>query len=170
MTRRTTGPDLLVGGFVLLLGALTLWQASVIPTSPIYAQVGPKPVPYVVGAGLLALGAGLFASALRGGWSLSLEEVQEAPPTNWRALGLLLAGLLANLVLIGPFGFSLAATVQFVLVAAAFGSRRPLRDLAVALVLTLAVWFGFVEVLGVNIGAGLLEGLVLRALGLEAVP
>jgi putative tricarboxylic transport membrane protein len=158
-------PDVMVGGFVLLLGILALWQTSIIPTSPIYAQVGPKAVPYVVGAGLLALGVALLASALRGGWSHALEEVQEAPPTNWRALSLLLAGLAANLVLIGPFGFSLAATVQFVLVAAAFGSRRLLRDLLLALV----VWFGFVQVLGVNIGAGLLEGLVLRALGMDAI-
>jgi len=161
------GPDLLVGLFVLGLGALALWQAMVIPVSPIYAQVGPKAVPQVVAAGLLLLGAGLVYTALRGGWSWGLEEVQEAPPTNWRALTLVLAGLLANLALIGPFGFSLAATVQFVLVAAGFGSRRLLRDLALALALTLLVWFGFVEVLGVNIGAGVLEGLVLRALGRE---
>ena len=55
----------------------------------------------------------------------------------------------------------------FVLVAAAFGSRRFLRDAALALALTLATWFLFVELLGVNIGAGVLEGLVLRALGRE---
>jgi putative tricarboxylic transport membrane protein len=167
MPSRALGPDLAVGAFVLLLGALALWQAAIIPTSPIYAQVGPKAVPFVIGAGLLALGAGLVATALRGGWSWTLEEVQEAPPTNWRALGLLLAGLAANLALIGPFGFAIAATTQFVLVAAAFGSRHLLRDLAIALVLTLVVWFGFVEVLGVNIGAGVLEGLILRALGQE---
>jgi putative tricarboxylic transport membrane protein len=164
---RHAGPDLMVGLFVLLLGGLALWQAAAIPTSPIYAQVGPKAVPYVVGGGLLLLGAGLTVSALRGGWSSDLEAVREAPPANWRALGLLLAGLAANLALIGPFGFSVAASAQFVLVAAAFGSRRPLRDLLLAVLLTLAVWFGFVEVLGVNIGAGLLEGLVLRALGRE---
>jgi putative tricarboxylic transport membrane protein len=165
--RRTMRADLTVGLFVLLLGGLVLWQAAAIPTSPIYAQVGPKAVPYVVGAGLLALGVGLTIAALRGGWSWTLEEVQAAPPANWRALGLLLAGLAVNLALIGPFGFSVAASAQFVLVAAAFGSRRPLRDLVLALVLTLAVWFGFVQVLGVNIGAGVLEGLVLRALGKE---
>jgi len=160
-------PDILVGLFVLLLGGLALWQALTIPVSPIYAQVGPKAVPCAVAAGLLVLGGGLTLAALRGGWSHGLEEVQEAPPANLRALGLLGAGLLANLALIGPFGFSVAASVQFVLVATAFGSRRPLRDLVLALVLTLAVWFLFVEALGVNIGAGLLEGLVLRALGRE---
>ncbi|MFC7542200.1 hypothetical protein ACFQU2_25680 [Siccirubricoccus deserti] len=78
-----------------------------------------------------------------------------------------MAGLLANLALIGAYGFSAAASVQFVLVAAAFGSRRLVRDMALALVLTLAVWFGFVELLGVNIGAGVLEAMVLRAVGWE---
>jgi putative tricarboxylic transport membrane protein len=161
-------PDVAAGLAVVALGGVTLWQALVIPESPIYAQVGPKAVPFVVAGGLLLLGAGLVYQALRGGgWSHELEEVREAPPVNWRAFGLLLAGLLANLLLIVPLGFSLAATVQYVLVAAAFGSRRFVRDAAVALVLTLAVWFLFVELLGVNIGAGVLEGLVLRALGRE---
>jgi putative tricarboxylic transport membrane protein len=157
--------DLGVGLFVLGLGGLALWQASVIPASPIYSQIGPKAVPYAVAALLALLGLGLVISSLRGGWSHTLEEVREAPPTNWRALGLLGAGLIANLALIGPLGFSLAASAQFVLTAAAFGSRRPLRDAVLALVLTLLVWFGFVQLLGVNIGAGLLEGAILRALG-----
>jgi putative tricarboxylic transport membrane protein len=165
MGRDGRAPDFAVGIFVVLLGALALWQAAVIPVSPIYAQVGPKLIPFLVSAGLLALGVGLCVSAWRGGWSAALEEVQDAPPTNWRALGLLLGGLAVNLVLIGPLGFSLAASAQFVLVAAAFGSRNMLRDLLVALVLTLVVWFGFVEGLGVNIGAGVLERAILAALG-----
>lgn len=160
-------PDLAAGLFVLALGGLALWQATAIPVSPIYAQVGPKAVPFVVAGGLLLLGAGLVYAALRGGWSRGLEEQADAPPVNTRAFALLLAGLAANLLLIGPLGFSVAATAQFALVAAAFGSRRFLRDAALALALTLAVWFLFVELLGVNIGAGVLEGLVLRALGRE---
>ena len=164
---RSPWPDLAAGLFVVALGGLAVWQALAVPTSPIYAQVGPKAVPFAVAAGLLLLGTGLVVEALRGGWSHELEEMQDAPPVNLRAFALLLAGLLANLLLIGPFGFSLAATAQFMLVAAAFGSRRFVRDAAVALALTLATWFLFVELLGVNIGAGVLEGLALRALGGE---
>ncbi len=160
-------PDALVGLFVTGLGALALWQAASIPASPLYAQVGPTLVPYAVAAGLVLLGAGLLAAALRGGWSHALDGAEEAPPANRRALGLMAAGLLANLALIGPFGFSIAAAAQFVLVAAAFGSRSLARDLPLAVLLCLGVWFLFVEALGVNIGAGLLEGAVLRALGRE---
>jgi len=169
MTKRIPLPDLLAGLFVLLMGLVSLWQASVIPVSPLYAQVGPKAVPYVVASGMMALGAFLVLAALRGGWSATIAEVVEAGPPNMKALGLLGAGLLLNLILIVPAGFSLAASAQFVMVSAAFGSRSMARDLLVALPLTLGVWFLFVQGLGVNIGAGLLEGLVLRAMGLEVL-
>ena len=167
MTRRIPVPDLLAGLFVLLMGLVSLWQASVIPVSPLYAQVGPKAVPYVVASGMTALGAFLVLAALRGGWSAAIAEVVEAGPPNLKALGLLGAGLLLNLILIIPAGFSIAASAQFVMVSAAFGSRSMTRDLLIALPLTLGVWFLFVQGLGVNIGAGLLEGLVLRAVGRE---
>jgi putative tricarboxylic transport membrane protein len=146
---------------VVGLAALAFWQAAVIPVTPLYAQVGPKLVPYAIAAGLGALGIGLTLAALRGGWSRDLPDVAEAPPTNWRALSLMGAGLLANLALIDRLGFVVAATVQFVLVAAAFGSRRTLRDIAIGLAVTLAAYLGFSRLLGVNIGAGSLwEGLL----------
>jgi len=160
-------PDLWAGLFVLGLGAIAFWQAAAIPVSPIYAQIGPKLVPYLVAAGLSLLGALLCLLALRGGWSASIADVAEAGPPNRRALAWMAAGLGANLLLIVPLGFSLAAAVQFTLVSAAFGSRRWARDLLIAVPLCLGVWFLFVEALGVNIGAGLLEGAILGALGRE---
>ena len=155
--------DLGAALFVVALGVVAAWQATVIPTSPIYAQVGPKAVPYLIAAGLLALGVALTIVALRGGWSRDIEELQDAPPANLRALGLLLAGLLANLALIGPFGFTVAATAQFALVAAAFGSRSHLRNLGIAFVVALGAYALFVKLLGVNIGAGVVEALVFGA-------
>ena len=47
---------------------------------------------------------------------------------------------------------------------------RAARIAVVVVMGLLAAWFLFVEALGVNIGAGVLEGLVLRALGREAPP
>jgi putative tricarboxylic transport membrane protein len=152
--------DVGAGLFVVGLGLVGVWQALAIPTSPIYAQVGPKLVPWLIAVALLALGALLTISALRGGWSRDIEELQGGAPINLRALGLLLAGLVANLLLIVPFGFTIAATVQFALVAAAFGSRAHLRNLAIAFVVSLAAYTLFVKVLGVSIGAGVVEGLI----------
>jgi putative tricarboxylic transport membrane protein len=154
------GPDLAVGIGVVLLGLLCLWQAAIIPQTPIYAQVGPKFVPYLVGALVTVIGAGLVVQALRGGWSADMEEVRDAPPTNWRALGLVGAGLLANLLLIDWLGFVIAASIQFVLVSAGFGSRRPGRDLLIGLAVTLSAFLAFDKLLGVNIGSGILEGIL----------
>ncbi|HWX48868.1 MAG TPA: tripartite tricarboxylate transporter TctB family protein [Roseomonas sp.] len=154
------GPDLAVGLFVVLLGLICLWQAAIIPVTPLYAQVGPKFTPYLVGGMVTVVGLGLTGVALRGGWSKDLEEMADAPPTNWRALGLLGAGLLVNLLLIDSLGFVFAATAQFVLVAAAFGSRRPGRDLLIGLAVTLGAFLAFDKLLGVDIGAGILEGIL----------
>jgi putative tricarboxylic transport membrane protein len=158
--RRPDPADLGAGLFVLGLGLVGVWQALAIPTSPIYAQVGPKLVPWLIAAAMLALGALLTASALRGGWSRDIEELQGAPPINLRAIGLMLAGLLTNLLLIVPFGFTIAATAQFVLVAAAFGSRAHPRNAAIAFVVAICAYTLFVKGLGVNIGAGVVEGLI----------
>ena len=158
-------PDLAVGLVVTVLGVLVAWLTWVIPLTPVYAVVGPKLVPAVIAAGLFVLGLLLTAAALRGGWSADIPEVAEAGPPNLRALAWLLGGMALNLVLIEPLGFSLAAALQFVCTARAFGSRSPLRDAVIALVVSLAAFFIFVEALGVNIGAGLLEGAILRALG-----
>lgn len=160
-------PDLAVGLVVTVLGVLVAWLTWVIPLTPVYAVVGPKLVPAVIAAGLFVLGLLLTAAALRGGWSADIPEVAEAGPPNLRALAWLLGGMALNLVLIEPLGFSLAAALQFVCTARAFGSRSPLRDAVIALVVSLTAFFIFVEALGVNIGAGLLEGAILRALGQE---
>ena len=167
MTHERAWPDLVVGLFIVLVGVVAIWQAAVIPASPLYGQVGPRAVPYVIGGAMLALGLGLTAVALRGGWSKDLPEVAEAPPPNRLATMLMGAGLLANLALIEVAGFSIAATAQFVLVCAAFGSRNPARDFAIGAALSLGAFFLFVEALGVNIGAGLVEGAILRGLGRE---
>jgi putative tricarboxylic transport membrane protein len=152
--------DLGAGLFVLGLGGIAVWQTLAIPVSPIYAQVGPKLVPWLIAVALLVVGGLLTLAALRGGWSRDIEELQGGAPVNWRALGLMLASLLANLALIVPFGFTVAATVQFTLVAAAFGSRAHLTNLGIAFAVSLGAYALFVKLLGVNIGAGLVEGLV----------
>jgi putative tricarboxylic transport membrane protein len=159
--------DLVVGLGVVGLGLLGAWLTWVIPVTPVYAVVGPKLVPALIAGAMVVLGLLLTLTALRGGWSADIPEVAEAGPPNVVSLAWLGGGMLLNLVLIVPLGFALAASVQFVCTARAFGSRSPLRDAAIALAVSLGAFFLFVEALGVNIGAGLLEGAILRALGRE---
>ncbi|GGJ27414.1 tripartite tricarboxylate transporter TctB family protein [Neoroseomonas lacus] len=161
--------DLGVGLTVTALGLLTVWLTWVIPVTPVYAVVGPKLVPAVVAGALVVLGLLLSVVAMRGGWSRDLSEVVDSGPANIRALGWLGGGMVLNLVLIEPLGFSIGAAVQFVCTARAFGSRAPLRDAVIALAVSLGAFFLFVEALGVNIGAGVLEGAILRAFGQEVL-
>ncbi|HZH27506.1 MAG TPA: tripartite tricarboxylate transporter TctB family protein [Azospirillaceae bacterium] len=150
-------PQLLVAAGVTGLGVLVLLQSLRIPTTPIYAQVGPKAFPFAVAGGLIALGIALAVASLTDRWVD--EEGIQSESVDWPAMGWLLLGLTLNLALIRTLGFIVASTCMFVCVARAFGSRTVLRDLGVGILLASAAYFGFDRLLGINIGAGILDHL-----------
>jgi putative tricarboxylic transport membrane protein len=162
-TRGAALPEIVLGAGVVAAAAVALWQASLVPVSPLYSKVGPTVFPYLGAAMLGVLGILLVWQGLRGGWQ---PQDEKDVPLDWRALGVVGAGLLANVVLIKPLGFTLASMVMFTLIAWGFGSRRPWIDAPIGLVLALAAYFGFAGGLGVNIGKGPFEAALQSALGL----
>src|SRR5262245_19968309 len=162
MTTRIAKGEAAIAAGVLALAAFVAFGTSQIGTGGMVSQVGPRLVPYLVGGGLAALGLALGWAALHGGWPS--EDDEETGPADWRALAWLGAGLLLNLLLIGPLGFSVAVTVMFVLVARAFASPRPLHDAAIGLAIALAAWICFEKVLGIQVGGGVLEAAIDRFL------
>jgi putative tricarboxylic transport membrane protein len=142
---------------------VALWQSSIIPVSPLYSKVGPTIFPYLASSLLLVLGLLLTVQGVRGGWQ---PEDEKEVPLDWKAMLIVGAGLIANVLLIGPLGFTVASTVMFTLIAWGFGSRTPWRDAPIGFVLALAAYFGFASGLGVNIGMGPLERAITTALGL----
>jgi putative tricarboxylic transport membrane protein len=64
------------------------------------------------------------------------------------------------MLLIHRAGFALAQAALFACVARGFGSARPARDLAIGLVLGLAVFLFFVKFLNVSLPAGWLRPLL----------
>lgn len=138
----------------IALAAVMVWQVFEIPVSPLYAKVGPTVMPFFAALGLGLLGVLLLVSAVRGGWQP--EEERETQPDR-RALAWIIAGLILNVLLIGPAGFTLASVILYVCVARGFGSRNPLRDAGIGLAFALIAYFGFAKTLGINIGAGLVE-------------
>ena len=154
---RLAMPEFLIGLGLLACAAVVLWQTLSIPVSPLYSKVGPTVFPYMTTAGLVVLAVLLMVAAARGGWQ---PDEEKETPTDWKALAFVAAGLIANVLLIQPLGFTAASVVMFVLVCFGFGSRHPLRDVLIALVLALAAYFGFARALGVNIGAGLIENVL----------
>ncbi|AZO51002.1 MAG: tripartite tricarboxylate transporter TctB family protein [Mesorhizobium sp.] len=147
-------PELLIGVGLLACAAAVAWQTLAIPVSPLYSKVGPRVFPYITMAGMVILSLLLIVAALRGGWQ---PDEEKETPTDWKSMGFVVAGLVANLSLIHPLGFTAASVIMFVLVCYGFGSRSPLRDALLGLILALAAYFGFARALGVNIGAGFVE-------------
>jgi putative tricarboxylic transport membrane protein len=143
---------------VIILGYVALYETTEIPVSPMYAQVGPTVMAYLASGLLIALGLALLAQAWTGRWATPPEETAVA--LDIKALGWLLLGLVLNIGLIGPLGFIPASMLLFACTARAFGSRRPGRDALIGLVFAATAYFGFAQLLGINIGAGLLEGLI----------
>ncbi|THF58001.1 tripartite tricarboxylate transporter TctB family protein [Ollibium composti] len=147
-------PELLIGLGMLAAAGAVLWQTLAIPVSPLYSKVGPTVFPYITTGGMLVLALLLIKAAVQGGWQ---PDDEKETPTDWKSMGFVAAGLVANMLLIGSLGFTAASVIMFVLVCYGFGSRHPLRDLGMGLVLSLAAYFGFAKALGVNIGAGFFE-------------
>jgi putative tricarboxylic transport membrane protein len=160
--RPALGETLIAVG-VLVLAAVIYWQAIAIPVSPIYAQVGPTVVPLIAAIGLGLLGLLLLVSAFRGGWQPQ-EEKEVAP--DYAALAWVAAGLVLNVLLIGPAGFTLASVILFVCVARGFGSRRILRDALIGAAFALIAYFGFAKTLGINIGSGIVENFLESLFGM----
>jgi putative tricarboxylic transport membrane protein len=150
-------PEALIGVGLLVSAAAVVWQTATMPVSPMYSKVGPTVFPYLTAIGLAVLAILLFVRAMRGGWQPDDEKEVRA---DWKSVGFVAAGLVANAALIGPLGFTAASVILFVLVAHGFGSRQPIRNAITGLVLSLAAYFGFAKALGVNIGAGVIERLL----------
>lgn len=80
--------------------------------------------------------------------------------TDWRTLGLTMVGFLAFALLLNPLGWVIAAALMFWIIAQAMGSGTPLKDIAISLVMSCAVQLAFAAGLGLNLPAGILEGLL----------
>jgi len=145
-----------VGVGVLVLAALSAWQSAAIPAAGLLNIVGPTVAGWFVTIFLALCGIGLVMAALRGGWiDLAREEA-----VQWGSLGLVLLGLVVNILLIEWAGFIIASTAMFPLVARGFGSRAPLRDALIGFVLSCVSYVGFDRVLGYKIGTGFIENLI----------
>jgi len=125
-------------------------------------SAGPYPL-FVLGGvvsfGLLAmLGAARRRVAATPGSSAAPGTLELAPNARHqgRALALIAAGAIADLLLVERAGFLIASAVLFWLVARAFDERRPVRDAACAIAVSAAAYLVFAKVLELPLPAGVL--------------
>ncbi|GAB4583824.1 tripartite tricarboxylate transporter TctB family protein [Nocardia sp. NPDC127526] len=148
---------------VLLAGAggLVLFDALTMSTD--FTQrgpVGPKAVPVLVGLLLLVVAVALAVDVVRGGSgdAEAGEDIDLDTPLEWRTVLLLIGVFVANIMLIDLVGFPISGLLLFWGAAYALGSRHFVRDPLVAVTLSLVTYVVFVNLLGVALPGGPLEG------------
>lgn len=157
---RRSGAEIALSLGVLALGLGVAAVTRSLPSEGGYSGIGPNFMPGVVGAGIILLGAWLSFEAFTGGWrGAAPDDARERGEHAFHAaaFGWITAGLFAHMALIGSGGFVIAGIALFACVARGFGSLRIGRDLALGLVLSLAVFLFFVKLLNVNLPAGWLR-------------
>lgn len=157
---RRSGAEIALSLGVLALGLGVAAVTRSLPSEGGYSGIGPNFMPGVVGAGIILLGAWLSFEAFTGGWrGAAPDDARERGEHAFHAaaFGWITAGLFAHMALIGSGGFVIAGIALFACVARGFGSLRIGRDLALGLLLSLAVFLFFVKLLNVNLPAGWLR-------------
>jgi putative tricarboxylic transport membrane protein len=155
--------ELGVALFLLALGVLVLVDAAGIPqTAGQTGPIGPKAVPYVLGAALVVLSVLLAIDVLRGGRGEQEtgEDIDLSHGTDWRTVLILIGAFLANVVLIERVGWPVSGAILFFGVAFALGSRHFIRDPLIAIALSIGTWYLFALGLGIELPVGVLKGIL----------
>lgn len=139
-----------LGLAVILLGAVCLYAASQLSLTAQYAAIGPGLFVALVGAGLVALGVALLVQMARG-TAFDDEERAADPGMDKQAFFTVLLASLMPALAMKTLGLPLTASVSFMLVARALGSRRISSDLLAGFVLGSACWYLFSK-LGLQLG------------------
>ncbi len=146
-----------------LLGAYVLFDASRIGhVSSSNDPVGPKPMPILLGVLLLVVAVFYAIDVARGGSGEAEEgeDVDLSTSVDWRTIGLLIAAFALNAVLIEPLGWVISGSVLFWGSAFALGNRHHVRGLVAGVALSLITFYVFALGLGVNLPAGILQGIL----------
>ena len=158
MTTKQTiaGAGLAIGLGLIAIASVIGFDTMQMQVPPSYARVGPQIFPYIIAIGLAITGAHIAWKSYRGGD----EVIDEVEPTDWKSVGIIVAGLIAHMNLLKPLGFVPAGLILYMSVAFAFGSRRYGRDTIVGFLLVLFAYLGFTYGLGLQLPPGILKGLL----------
>ena len=124
-------------------------------------SVGPQVFPTIIGIFIIAVSIILSIEILRGNYGQpeGTEFGEIKTKTDWKTLSTVAASILTYPFLIESAGFVIASTVVFFGVGFAYGARKLLRNLLIAVIFSLVVFLTFTEFLNVNLPAGLLKGI-----------
>lgn len=146
--------QLAIGVGVIAISAVLAVGAFRFPPEMGFVILGAHVYPYGVAVFLGVVGLLLCYQAVTGGFRELADhsaESAQALPGGKAGAAWVTAGLVGVAVLINLIGFVLAAGLLFACSARGFGSRRPVKDLAIGIALTLPIYWLFNAGLGVSL-------------------
>ncbi|MGW0158873.1 tripartite tricarboxylate transporter TctB family protein [Mycobacterium sp. NPDC003323] len=152
--------EFIIVGVLAVLAALLIWDTLTAPAQTMArGPLGPSAFPILVGCMLLVCAAGIAVDLLRGGVG-EPEEGTVDERSDWVTWAVVLGAVLLAAVAIEPLGWVPAGGAVFFLCVYAFGGRRHIQNLIVSAVMALTSFYFFFSVLGINLPAGILEGIL----------
>ncbi|TPG74250.1 tripartite tricarboxylate transporter TctB family protein [Pseudomonas arsenicoxydans] len=152
--RNVVPAQLAIGLGLIAISAVLAVGAFRFPPEMGFVILGAHVYPYGLAVFLGVVGLLLSYQAVTGGFRELADhddESAKALPDGKLGAAWVTAGLVGVAVLINLIGFVLAAGLLFVCSARGFGSRHPLRDLAIGIALTLPIYWLFNAGLGVSL-------------------
>jgi putative tricarboxylic transport membrane protein len=146
--------QLAIGLGVITISAVLAYGAFLFPEEMGFVILGADVYPYAVAAFLAGVGLLLSYQAVTGGFRELADHEDESArvlPGGKAGVAWVTAGLIGVAALINFIGFVLSAALLFACSARGFGSRHPLRDLAIGIALTLPIYWLFNAGLGVSL-------------------
>jgi putative tricarboxylic transport membrane protein len=151
--RRPDRAAFFIAAMLAGIGTLMIWQGLIIPDKGGYAGVGSGDLPVFIGICLWLLAVAHVWKGLR-------QAAPGIPRQQPVPVLFIVAGLLLQLILLHPLGFSIASGLLFACTAAAFGKRNFALTLPVGFVFAFVVYGVFDQLLKLNLPAGVPETLI----------
>ncbi len=155
-------PELLLGLAVVAIGVVTILDGMSQPPSTSASGLGAGQFPMIVGGLTTVLGMLLVVQILRGrlGHPDAAEGDVDTSRLRWWQLALATAALVLFALTVDVLGYPIAAAITFVAVAFATGAKRWLVTVAIAVVISLGVFYLFTLLLRIQLPAGILTGVL----------
>lgn len=142
MVHRILRGEVIIAAGMVVLGVAMVFGTLAIPGSGGYERIGPAAYPWAISLSLVLIGAVLIRQAWRHD-ARSLPAAADRAGFALRSFALVNLGLILHGLLIERAGFVIASMTLFSCTARALGARHWSVTAAIALALSLAVYFAF---------------------------
>jgi putative tricarboxylic transport membrane protein len=139
--------ELVFTSFLFATSIVVLVDTTSMVESNAVGFVGPKVFAYMVGILMFVLSGMQLFAVIRGsrGEPEGIETGVLSNEPNWKALGIVGSGLISYALLVEILGFLVMGPILYFAVAKAVGAKKNVPLAAIAIVVSVIVYFGFTQ-------------------------